>query len=148
MVLLPMVLLLPTLSAAVGGEFKDEHLLRDTSHFRVAIAARAGPILGSWSHIEGGRASTLADLPLPARAVPVASAPRTKNINIFKEIKEKYLCLFKDVNAAFADPKMKARLADLGGVALPGSPAEFGKLIAEETEKWAKVVKFAGIKAD
>ena len=43
---------------------------------------------------------------------------------------------------------MKARLADLGGTVLPGSPADFGKLIADETEKWAKVVKFAGIKAD
>jgi tripartite-type tricarboxylate transporter receptor subunit TctC len=54
--------------------------------------------------------------------------------------------LNKEVNAALADPKMKARLADLGGVALAGSPAEFGKLIADETEKWAKVIKFAGIK--
>jgi tripartite-type tricarboxylate transporter receptor subunit TctC len=53
--------------------------------------------------------------------------------------------LNKEVNAALADPKMKVRLADLG-VALPGSPAEFGKLIAEETEKWAKVIKSAGIK--
>jgi hypothetical protein len=43
---------------------------------------------------------------------------------------------------------MKARLADIGGEVLVGSPAEFGKLIAAETEKWAKVVKFAGIKAD
>jgi tripartite-type tricarboxylate transporter receptor subunit TctC len=51
------------------------------------------------------------------------------------------------INAGLADPKMKARLADLGGVALPGSPAEFGKLIADETEKWAKVIKFAGIKS-
>jgi tripartite-type tricarboxylate transporter receptor subunit TctC len=56
--------------------------------------------------------------------------------------------LNKEVNAALDDPKMKARLADLGGVALPGSPAEFGKLIADETEKWAKVIKFAGIKAE
>jgi len=56
--------------------------------------------------------------------------------------------LNKEVNAALDDPKMKARLADLGGVALPQSPAEFGKLIADETEKWAKVIKFAGIKAD
>jgi tripartite-type tricarboxylate transporter receptor subunit TctC len=53
-----------------------------------------------------------------------------------------------ETNAALADPKMKARFADLGGTVLPGSPAEFGKLVAEETEKWAKVVKFAGIKAD
>ena len=49
---------------------------------------------------------------------------------------------------ALADPKMKARLADLGGIGLAGSPADFGKLIADETEKWGKVVKFAGIKAD
>ena len=56
--------------------------------------------------------------------------------------------LNKEINAGLADPKMKARLADLGGTALPGSPADFGKLIAEETEKWAKVVKFAGIKVE
>ena len=47
-----------------------------------------------------------------------------------------------------ADPKMKARLADLGATALPSSPAEFGKFIADETEKWGKVVKFSGAKAD
>jgi tripartite-type tricarboxylate transporter receptor subunit TctC len=52
------------------------------------------------------------------------------------------------INVSLADPKLKARLADLGGTPLVGSPADFGKLIAEETEKWAKVVKFAGIKAD
>jgi tripartite-type tricarboxylate transporter receptor subunit TctC len=56
--------------------------------------------------------------------------------------------LNKAVNEALADPKMKARLADFGGTAMPGSPADFGKLIAEETAKWGKVVKFAGIKAD
>jgi tripartite-type tricarboxylate transporter receptor subunit TctC len=53
-----------------------------------------------------------------------------------------------EINAALADDKMKARLADLGGTVLPGSPAEFGKHIADETEKWAKVIKFAGIKAE
>jgi len=51
-----------------------------------------------------------------------------------------------EINSALADPKIKARLAELGGTVLPGSPADFGKLIADETEKWAKVVKFAGIK--
>jgi len=56
--------------------------------------------------------------------------------------------LNKEINAALADPKVKARLADLGGTPLAGSPADFGKLIADETEKWAKVIKFAGIKAD
>jgi tripartite-type tricarboxylate transporter receptor subunit TctC len=54
--------------------------------------------------------------------------------------------LNKEINAGLADAKMKARLVDLGGTVLPGSPADFGKLIAEETEKWAKVIKFAGIK--
>jgi tripartite-type tricarboxylate transporter receptor subunit TctC len=52
------------------------------------------------------------------------------------------------INAALGDAKIKARLSDLGGTVLPGSPADFGKLIAADTEKWAKVVKFAGIKAD
>jgi hypothetical protein len=50
----------------------------------------------------------------------------------------------KETNAAIADPKLKARLADLGGTVLPGSPAEFGKLIADETEKWGKVIRAAG----
>jgi tripartite-type tricarboxylate transporter receptor subunit TctC len=54
--------------------------------------------------------------------------------------------LNKEINAALADLKMKSRIADLGGTVLPGSPADFGKLIADETEKWGKVIKFAGIK--
>ena len=56
--------------------------------------------------------------------------------------------LNQEVNAALDDPRMKARLADLGGTPLPGSPVQFGKLIAEETEKWGKVIKFAGIKPE
>ena len=56
--------------------------------------------------------------------------------------------LNKEINAGLADPKLKSRLADLGGTVLAGSSADFGKLIADETEKWGKVVKFVGIKAD
>ena len=56
--------------------------------------------------------------------------------------------LNNEINAALADPNMKARLADLGGTVLAGSPADFGKLIAEETEKWGKVVKFSGAKPE
>jgi tripartite-type tricarboxylate transporter receptor subunit TctC len=53
-----------------------------------------------------------------------------------------------DINAALADPALKARIADLGGTALIGSPADFGRLIAEETEKWGKVVRFSGAKPE
>jgi tripartite-type tricarboxylate transporter receptor subunit TctC len=56
--------------------------------------------------------------------------------------------LNREINAGLADPKMKARLADFGGTPLVVSPADFGKLIAEETEKWSKVVKFTGIKPE
>src|SRR5262245_22550597 len=56
--------------------------------------------------------------------------------------------LNRETNAALADPKIKARLAELGGTVLAGSPTDFGKLIADETEKWAKVIKFAGIKPE
>ena len=56
--------------------------------------------------------------------------------------------LNKEVNAGLADPRLKARLNEVGGTVLTGSPADFGKYIAEETEKWAKVVHFSGAKAE
>ena len=52
------------------------------------------------------------------------------------------------VNEGLADPGLQGRLADLGGVMLPGSPADFGRLIADETEKWGKVIRTANIKPD
>lgn len=55
--------------------------------------------------------------------------------------------LNKEINAAQSDPQFKARLVDLGGTVLSGSPADYGKLIADETEKWSKVIKFSNIKA-
>jgi tripartite-type tricarboxylate transporter receptor subunit TctC len=93
------------------------------------------------------RSPVLPDLPTVAEFVPGyefsfwtgVGAPR----NTPAEIVDK---LNTEINAALADPKMKARLAEWGATALPGSPADFGKLVAEETEKWGKVVKFAGIK--
>jgi tripartite-type tricarboxylate transporter receptor subunit TctC len=68
-------------------------------------------------------------------------APR----NTHPEIVDK---LNREINAALADVRMKARLAELGGTVIVGSPADFGKLIAEETEKWAKVIRAANIKAE
>jgi tripartite-type tricarboxylate transporter receptor subunit TctC len=56
--------------------------------------------------------------------------------------------LNKEINAALTDPNMKTRLAELGGTVLPGSPADFGKLIADDTEKWGNVIRAAGIKAE
>jgi tripartite-type tricarboxylate transporter receptor subunit TctC len=56
--------------------------------------------------------------------------------------------LNKEINAGLAHPRLKARLVDMGISVLAGSPADYGKLIAEETEKWAKVVSFAGLKPE
>jgi tripartite-type tricarboxylate transporter receptor subunit TctC len=56
--------------------------------------------------------------------------------------------LNSEINAGLADPKIKARLADLGGEVLALSPADFGRLIADETEKWGKVIRAAGIRAE
>jgi tripartite-type tricarboxylate transporter receptor subunit TctC len=56
--------------------------------------------------------------------------------------------LNKEINAGLADPNLKARFADLGAIVMGGSPADFGKIIATDTEKWAKVIKFAGIKSE
>jgi tripartite-type tricarboxylate transporter receptor subunit TctC len=56
--------------------------------------------------------------------------------------------LNKEINAALADPKIAARIAELGGSALSGSPADFGKLVADETDKWAKVIRAANIKPE
>ena len=56
--------------------------------------------------------------------------------------------LNKEINASLADPAIKARLANLGITVFAGSPADFGKFIADETEKWGRVIKFAGIKPE
>jgi tripartite-type tricarboxylate transporter receptor subunit TctC len=95
------------------------------------------------------RLDALPDIPTVGDFVPGYEASNWYGVGAPKatpaEIVEK---LNKEISAGLADPKIEARLADLGGIALTGSPSDFGKLIVEETEKWGKVVKFVGIKAD
>jgi tripartite-type tricarboxylate transporter receptor subunit TctC len=83
--------------------------------------------------------------PIPCRATRTATGGASARPRLSAAIIDK---LNRETNAALADPKIKARLAELGGTVLAGSPADFGKLIADETEKWAKVIKFAGIKPE
>jgi tripartite-type tricarboxylate transporter receptor subunit TctC len=95
------------------------------------------------------RSEALPDLPSVSDFVPGyessawygVGAPKNTPVEIVQK-------LSKEINAALADPKMKARLTSLGGTVLDGSPSEFGTLIADETRKWAKVVKFSGAKVE
>ncbi|MGE5779334.1 MAG: Bug family tripartite tricarboxylate transporter substrate binding protein [Hyphomicrobiales bacterium] len=95
------------------------------------------------------RSEALPELPTVGDFVPGyeastwygVGAPKTTPAEIIERLN-------KEINAGLADPKLKARLADLGGMMLTGSAAEFGSFIVEETEKWAKVVKFSGAKAE
>jgi tripartite-type tricarboxylate transporter receptor subunit TctC len=95
------------------------------------------------------RSLALPDIPTVAEFVPGYESSFWTGVGAPKntpaEIVDK---LNKEINAALADAKMQARLAELGATALPGSQADFGTLIGDETEKWAKVIKFAGIKAE
>jgi len=118
------------------------------------------PISASIEYIKAGklrplgvttakRADALPDVPAVAEFVPGYEAVAFYGIGAPKntppEIVDK---LNKEINAGLADATLKKRFADLGSVPFPGPPADFGKLIADETEKWAKVIKFANIKPE
>jgi len=94
------------------------------------------------------RSEVLPDIPTVSDFLPGYEASLWNGFGASKgtlvEIVEK---LNKEINAALPDPKIKARLADLGSVPMPMTLAEFGRLIAEETEKWGKVIRAANIKA-
>ncbi len=95
------------------------------------------------------RAEALPDIPTVADFVPGYEASGWYGVGVPKNTPAEIVdTLNKAINAGFAESKLKARLADLGGTVLAGSPSDFGKLIADETEKWAKVVKFAGLKPE
>ena len=115
---------------------------------------------GSMAHIKAGtlralgvtagkRAEALPDVPTIGETVPGYEAVIWYGIVAPKGTPPEVVdTLNAAVNAVLADPQLKARLAALGGEPMPMTPAQFGKLIADETEKWAKVVKFSGAKAD
>ena len=95
------------------------------------------------------RAAVLPDVPPAGDFVPGYEASQWYGMSAPKDTPAAIVDrLNKEINAALADPKMKSRLADIGGEPLPGSPADYGRLIAEETEKWGKVVRAAGIKPE
>jgi tripartite-type tricarboxylate transporter receptor subunit TctC len=117
-------------------------------------------VVSSIGHIRGGslrplavttmtRSEALPDIPTVGEFVPGYEASAVQGIgaprNTPPEIVDR---LNKEINAGLADSKIKARLADLGATALPGSPTDYTKLISVETEKWGKVVKFAGLKPE
>ena len=117
------------------------------------------PLPSSIGHVRSGklralavttatRSDTLPDVPTVSEFVPGFEASAWYGVGMPRkspgEIIDK---LNVEINAALADPKIKTRLADLGGAVIPGPPASFGKLIAEEIEKWGKVIRTANIKA-
>jgi len=95
------------------------------------------------------RFPALPDIPTVGELVPGyeastwwgVGAPRNTPVEVVERLN-------REINEALADPKIKARFAELGGTVLPGSPADFGKLVADETEKWAKVIRAANIKPE
>ena len=119
-----------------------------------------GPMPPSIEHIRSGklralgvtsarRSQALPDIPSVSDFVPGYEASQWYGIGVPKNTPSEIIDkLNKEINASLVDLKMKARLADLGGTPLVGSPADFSRLIAEDTEKWAKVIKFAGIKLE
>jgi tripartite-type tricarboxylate transporter receptor subunit TctC len=95
------------------------------------------------------RSAALPDIPTLSDFVPGYEASSWYGVGAPKDTPPDIIDkLNKEINAGLADPKIKARFADLGGMALSGSPADFSKLIADETEKWGKVIQAANIKAE
>jgi tripartite-type tricarboxylate transporter receptor subunit TctC len=134
----------PALTDLLGGQVQVmfDNLSSSIEHIR------AGK-LRALAVTTATRSKALPDVPTIGEFVPGYEASAWQGIgapdNTPAEIINK---LNTEINAALGDPRMRARLSDFGGEALFGSSADFGKLIADETEKWAKVVKFSGAKPD
>jgi len=118
------------------------------------------PISASIEYIRAGKLRALAvttvarsvvlpDIPTVAEFVPGYEASGWNGVGAPKSTPAEIIdTLNRQINAGLADPRMKARLADLGATVFLGSPAEFGNLIADETEKWGRVIRAANIKAE
>jgi len=134
----------PALTGLIGGQVQVMFLSPAASIEYIRSGRLRALAVTTTTRWEG-----LPDVPTVGEFVPGYETSIVLGVGVPKatpvEIIDK---LNREINAALADPKIKARLAVLGGTVLPGSPADFGKLIAEETEKWGKVIKFAGIKAE
>jgi len=114
----------------------------------------------SIQHVTGGKLRALAvttdkrspalpDVPTVAETVPGYEASAWFGMGAPKGTPPEVIAVLnKTINEALADPNIKARLAEMGGMHMGGSPADFGKIIADETEKWRKVVEFAGASVD
>jgi tripartite-type tricarboxylate transporter receptor subunit TctC len=117
-------------------------------------------LTGSMQYITAGRLRPLAvtsatrsealpHIPTVGETVPGYEASSWNGVGVPRNTPAQIVArLNTEINAALADPNIKARLADLGGAPMPMTPAEFGALVATETEKWANVVKFSGAKPD
>jgi tripartite-type tricarboxylate transporter receptor subunit TctC len=118
------------------------------------------PLASSIEYIKSGKVRALAvassarspvlpDVPMVADFLPGFEASFWCGVGVPKNAPAPIIeMLNRAINSCLADPRMKVRFAELGGTVLPGTAADFGRLIADETEKWAKVVKFSGAKAD
>jgi tripartite-type tricarboxylate transporter receptor subunit TctC len=134
----------PMLNDLVGGQvqFAFDAFASSIGHIRSGRLRALG--IGNATRVDG-----LPDVPAVAEFLPGyeasgiqgLGAPRNTPVEIIDKLNH-------EINAGLADPRIRARIADLGNTPLAMSPAAYGKLLAEETEKWAKVIKFAGIKVE
>jgi tripartite-type tricarboxylate transporter receptor subunit TctC len=151
----------PSIGRTVQAAGRSQHGARAlTDMIAGHVQAMFGTMPACIEHVRAGKLRALAvtsarrsellpDLPTVGDFVPGyetsawqgVGAPKNTPVEIIDRLN-------KEINAGLADPKIKARVTDMGGTVLAGSPANFGKLIADETEKWGKVVKFSGAKPD
>jgi tripartite-type tricarboxylate transporter receptor subunit TctC len=137
-----------TVHYAGGGPALKELAAGNAQMMFEPMSAAIGPVragkLRALAVSTAARSAALPDIPTVADTVPGYEASAATGIGAPRgtpaEIVDR---LNREINAAFADPGMKARLADTGGMPLPGMPAEFATVLANETEKWGKVVRFA-----